>query len=35
MNITHEELIKALQNYFGFDTFKQAAVRVCVSSYHR
>ena len=22
MNITHEELVKALQTYFGFDTFK-------------
>ena len=22
MNVTHEELVKALQTYFGFDTFK-------------
>ena len=22
MEVTHEELVKALQNYFGFDTFK-------------
>ena len=22
MNVTHEELVNALQTYFGFDTFK-------------